>query len=88
MFVSALFGKVDIHLIAHEKLMTPVAKAKSRGVGFIAVAQHYTMKSTANEGSNRVCRTITDAAIEHFSFVRIDQTTSYIGAIGLAVCAQ
>ena len=88
MFVSALFGKIDIHLIAHEKLMTSVAKAKSGGVGFIAVAQHYAMKGTANEGSNGICGTITDAAIEHFSFVRIDQTTSYIGTIGLAVCAQ
>ena len=87
MFVSALFSKVDIHLIAHEKLMTSVAKAKSGGVGFIAVAQHYAMKGTANEGSNGICGTITDAAIKHFSFVRINQSSGYIRSIGLTICA-
>ena len=88
MFVFSLLYEIDIHLIAHEKLMTSVAKTKPRGVNLIAIGQHNAVKRAAKKGSHGVRGTVTDAPIEHFSLVCIDQSARNIGPIGSAIRAQ
>ena len=79
MAASALRAHVNFGLIAHKTAMPPLTQIAARGVIFVMIAQHHTMKCAPNECGNGMCRTVGQAAINLFFVTLINHACGDIG---------
>ncbi len=88
MFISAFLLQIYIGLIAHKKLMTSVARIGGSCVHLITIPDVYSLKTSSYISRYRVCRTVGDAAIEHFLVVGIYQTGSDVRPVAIAIVTR
>jgi len=60
-------------LVAHEKLVTAVARIDARGIGLVTVAQHDAVKTATHHHGDGIGGAVTHTTIHHPVSIGVDQ---------------